>query len=320
MDHYFITEVLNETITISGSQGAAIIASLSLIPNVFVIYIILTTISLRVLSNIIIGSSCVSCILLSLILILAEIIFRFGRDPMRRFLVSCVFGKSTEVCLMGIFNFHIAGISLQRYYAINYPYKYQRLISQRKSVTLILVIIWIFPVCVVFTILLIHMLESNITCIELSLKLYDSITHNAVVIPLMLFLPPIVALLIYIILVCKTHLIFYKSRHAIAPNIAENIRKNNIRTLRKSIIQIGMISAVAIVAFFPFFVIHICLTSTKNRTLILPGIITYSVSLIYLVFHPIFVTLFTYDIKMEFVKRYGKCYIQKPASSSGLYA
>ena len=311
MDQYFITEVLNETLQISSSQGAAIIASLSLIPNLFVIYLILTTISLRTLSNIIIGSSCIASILLSLILISTEIIYRFGRDPVRRFLVSCIFGKSAEICFIGIFNLHIVIITLQRYYAVNYPYKYQRFISQRKLVIMILVVIWMFPICVVYIMLLIHLLVSKVTCIEWSLKLYDTISYNAVVLPLMFFFPPIAALLIYTTLVCKTHLLFHKSQHTVVPSTGESAN-NTPRALKKSIIQIGAILGVSIVAFFPFFILYICLISTKNNTLIVPVITTYLISLTYLIVHPIFVIFFTQNLKREFIKRCKKCYSGKP--------
>ncbi|EDV26122.1 uncharacterized protein TRIADDRAFT_55894 [Trichoplax adhaerens] len=155
------TTIVNRPLTKFESDSIivwSILLTAIIIPNAFLVAVIMCKRSLRTYSSILVGSLCVANVLYCLIYILPVKIIVIGNSIHPFTNIYCQLSNNVIrfafVCCM---NFHICSISLEKFIAISSPFWYNQ-ISVYKSVmfVVILLVCWILPTMVAFLPLIIH--------------------------------------------------------------------------------------------------------------------------------------------------------------------
>ena len=280
------------------------------IPTILINFIFVTFVlaksNLRTYSNIILCSSCISALLFGLVIVGGAFFNQIKSKYLWRFLFSCAFGHPTELTCAGIFNAHIAVISLERFYTVVYPFKYQRFATKR-NVFMVLFLTWAIPICFIYVLIVLTSIHQAGHCYGwLTIpELYA--VFNYILVPVVLFLPSSITFITYTIILCKIYSIQRKTWSERC-NLTVPQPSSTYQLMlqhRKALFQMFLVIGIYAIAFYPFFICYIAFLSTRKLSLLLPTYMTYLLAVIYLGLHPILLIYFNASIKDE-VKKFWK--------------
>ncbi|RDD37323.1 Trace amine-associated receptor 1 [Trichoplax sp. H2] len=272
----------------------------TIIINLAFVIFILSKSQLRVPSNIIICSSCISSLLFGFIIVFTAIVNQISDRSLRITLLTCVVGNPTELTCAGIFNAHIAAISLERFFSVVYPFKYQRY-ANKKSAVITLFFTWAIPICSIYILITLTSLRQVGHCygwLTIS-ELY--FIFNYVLVPAVLFLPSIITFISYSVILCKIYAMQRKTWSE-TRNLVLSQPSSTYQLMlqhRKALIQMFMVIGIYAIAFYPFFICYTALLSTRRYVFLIPTYITYLFAIIYLGIHPLLIVYFNTLIKDE---------------------
>ncbi|RDD37318.1 Octopamine receptor beta-2R [Trichoplax sp. H2] len=308
--------------------GAAIISPVA-VTNLAVVIMILSKSSLRTVTNIIICSSCVSALLFALMLIIAAIVTSVSTVGVHLFFLRCIYNHAVELTLGGIFSFHITAISLERFFSVIYPFRYQRFANVRNT-SVVLVAVWLLPVILIYLPSFIASWIVNQRCFPWPKHIINVFFY--ILFPIIIFLPPIVISITYIIMIYKISSITSKSwllrtsgrlsasamasngntillttSNPLVSNKTETSHhsKSRQRALRnrKPLLQMLLLVGIYSLTLFPFYFLFLLLIETNDEQKFrVPLYVSYLVTIGYLLVHPILSVVFTSAIKKECLK------------------
>ncbi|EDV20905.1 uncharacterized protein TRIADDRAFT_60580 [Trichoplax adhaerens] len=283
---------------------AAIITAPVLVTNIGVVMLIVCKDRLKTPSNAILLSSCVVCLVLAIELIASAIASILISDITKFTGLLCILNKSTELTLCAVFNFHVTAISLERYYSVIFPFKYQKL-SDRKNTAIATILLWTIPFIIIYLPVTISAIQINQGCSNWTDIYSVKVAFYYVLFPFTLFLPPIVTLFAYTSIIYKIYAITRKTWPATTENSnpePRNVAFQLIINHKKALIQMLMMLGTYALSFFPFFAFYIIYVESRGQQFITATYVSYLIAVAYLFSHPILLVLFTASIKEEVKK------------------
>lgn len=294
----------------------ASISSISaLIMNIALISLIISRSALRNISNAIICSSCFSCLFYAVITICNSISWRVAELAVKKVLMQCFFGPLAGITCGAIVNSHLVVTCLERCFRIMYPFKYARALTIR-NLTIILLLVWLTPILLIYMANIIHGLSQYNSCTVWYDKIELVQKFDHAVLALIFYIPPLILLITYIVIICKISSMQYMIRlnMPIEPN--SSIKLLRILKHKKALIQMTLFLVFYLFAVTPFYFTHIALKTDNSQSLETFRNITYLNVIGYLWIHPILIFYFTASLKNEakkviriWRKNYKICYI-----------
>lgn len=285
---------------------AAVITAPVLITNIGVIWLIACKNHLKTPSNAIIISSCMVCITLAIELISGAIASISINDVKNYKGLLCILNKSTELTLCGILNFHVTAISLERYYSVIFPFRYQQL-SDKRNTAVAIILLWIIPFIIIYLPVTVSSIQVNGDCFNWTEIYSVKAAFYYALFPLILFLPPLITLFAYSSIIYKIYAITRKTFPTTTEAYATNQEPYNlafqlILSHKKALIQMLVMLGTYATCFFPFFAFYLIYVESRGTQFITATYICYLVAVAYLFSHPILLIFFTASIKDEVKK------------------
>lgn len=301
------------------SVSAYVFIPTILINFIFVAFVLAKS-NLRIQSNVIVCSSCVSALVFGLVIVGSAVVSRMKNRLLRFLLLTCVFGHPTELTCAGIFNAHIVVISLERFYTVVYPFKYQRFATKR-NVFIVLFLTWTIPICFIYILVILTSIHQAGHCYGW-LTIPDlNIVFNYILVPIVLFLPSTITFITYSIILCKIYSIQRKTWSERC-NLTLPQPSSTYQLMlqhRKALFQMFLVIGIYAIAFYPFFICYTAFLVIRSFLFLVLTYITYLFAIIYLGLHPILLIYFNASIKDE-VKKCWKntlrnCFLKRRKST-----
>ncbi|EDV20904.1 uncharacterized protein TRIADDRAFT_60579 [Trichoplax adhaerens] len=285
-------------------QMAAVITAPVLMTNIILILLISTQRKLRTPSNAIVCNSCIACLVLGIIHIVSAAISLNQISQIENIALFCFFNESTELALSGVVTFHITILALERFFSVVYPFKYERLTTNR-NIAILLLSLWIIPICVIFIPVTVTSLSIGGNCDEWSEIPSVRVVFLYVLFPLVLFIPSIITLLAYSGIMYKIYII---TSQTWSQQTYTNYQRNSSRYQlmvghRKALFQMLILLTVYSLSYFPFYAFYVIYIESNRQILATAAYVSYLVAIAYLSFHPILIMSFTANLKEEFGKQ-----------------
>lgn len=318
MMRYYVRFYNNSSILVSNYTAVSYIPAsicvslMAVLANTCIIMLILTRPHLRLSSNTILCSSCISALLTAIIDMIATLISGCVDNPqIKQPLLDCVFSIPLRTATFCIFTLHITLLSLERFYSVIYPFKYCRLTNKR-NLAIILFLTWSIPFLVIaIFVQLISSIQFGHCFIVGSMERF-TIFLIYVAPPITFFIPPLITFFVYFKLLRQIDALQRKIWSESCQK-EEMCRWTNYRHMlrhRKVLFQMFTVLTVYSIAFIPFMIIYLIYITRQDISFLLPFTITYLMAVGYLFVHPILAVIFTASIKNECRKKLRTCFCQ----------
>ena len=294
------------------------ISTLAVLANACIIILILTRPHLRLPSNVILCSSCISALLTAFVDVIATLISSYVDNvQIKQALLCCIFSVPLRTATFCIFTLHISLLSLERFYSVFYPFKYCRLTNKR-NLALILSLSWSIPILlIVITVQLISFIQFG-HCFNWKLMEAIAIFLIYIALPTTFFIPPLITFFVYLKLLRQIDVLHRKiwSESCQKEDVCRWTNYRHILRHRKVLLQMFTVLTLYSLAFIPLMIIYLIYITYQDKSFLLPFAITYLMAVGYLLIHPILAVIFTATIKKECRKKLSKCFRQSEEHSS----
>ncbi|RDD39515.1 5-hydroxytryptamine receptor 1E [Trichoplax sp. H2] len=294
----------NTTRPFDRHQLAAIISMPVILTNSALVITICSKRKLRTPSNAIICSSCLACMVLA-ILLTCNAIASFYEDQIQSTFLLCLLNNASELTSSAIITFHITTISLERFFSVIYPFKYQRHATQRNT-SLLIVALWCTPIFIIFGPVIITSLSLNGHCKDWSEIEALRIVCYFVLFPIVLFLPPVMTFIAYSAMIYKIFAMTRKiwSQSSFMSNQRQISKYQLMMVHRKALFQMLLLLSIYSLSFFPFFTFYTIYIQSQGQLFRTTTYICYLIAVAYILIHPLLSILFTAPIKEEIRKKF----------------
>lgn len=289
----------NTTAPFDRFQVAAILTAPVIVTNLALVFLICSKEELRTASNAIICSSCFACMTLAILLITNAIVSIYASQLQSKLLL-CILNRATELAASANITFHITMISVERFYSVVYPFKYQRFATNRNTCLLILGL-WSIPVVTIYLPVVVTSLTINGHCQNWYNILTLRIIFHFILFPIVFVLPPVMTFIAYTAIMYKIFAMTKKiwSQWSCNSNCRRISRYQLMMAHRKALFQMLLLLSIYSISFFPFFTFYTIYTQSKNQQITTGTYISYLIAVTYILIHPLLSILFTAPIKEE---------------------
>ncbi|RDD44231.1 Histamine H2 receptor [Trichoplax sp. H2] len=211
--------------------------------------------------------------------------------------ILCTIIQALEWGLASIFALHVTLISLERYFAIAYPFKYQRLATPCR-LAFLLAIIWLFPLLIMSLPMILYDFSHGQICLNWSNDPIFSKIFTYFLVLMLSYFPPFAILLTYSGIIC---ILQHRARrvHAI-----EYVNQGFTQRIAKVLIQMLLMTGIYVTLTSPFAIFSITISTENSPTLLKLSFLTYFLAIFYLIVHPFLCAYFTANLKDEIGKRF----------------
>lgn len=265
------------------------------ISNGMILFFIICRRRLRTRSMCVMVSSSICCIIFGVFYLVKGLLntcCKFYSQP-----VVCIVIQALEWGLASVFALHVTLISLERYFAIAFPFKYQRLVTPcRLGFTLTLM--WIIPILIMSVPMISYDLQHGQQCLIWQTDPVFSKIFTFTLVLMLSYFPPFAILITYGGIICIIH---HRSRRI---HVMGSESNHFAQRIAKVLIQMLLMTGIYVTLTSPFAIFSITIKIESSMVLLKLSFLTYFLAIFYLIVHPFLYAYFTANLKDEIQKQF----------------